>query len=130
MKLQKKWRKIPPLTEVKRVPRRKKKRSRQPSQVPPLDERHYLAIELMSKPFYDRALGRNRWLTRQEIANRVGISRMQLWRWEQRRDFQREKEKRVRAYVRSFVKTRKSYADLALSGDKKALEMIVDLMKG
>lgn len=59
---------------------RKKKRSKQPSQVPPLDARHYLAMDLMTQPYYDDKLGRKRWLTRQEIADMIGISRMQLYR--------------------------------------------------
>ncbi|WP_061575486.1 phBC6A51 family helix-turn-helix protein [Heyndrickxia coagulans] len=105
---------------------RKKKRSKQPSQVPPLDARHFLAMDLMVRPYYDGRLGRNRRLTRQEIADMIGISRMQLYRWEQRKDFQREKDKRLRAYVRSIVpKNRKSYADLAVAGDAKAFADIV-----
>ncbi|MCM3788373.1 hypothetical protein M3221_08155 [Domibacillus indicus] len=66
--------------------KRKKKRSKQPSQVPPLDDRHYLAMELMMKPYYDQKRDHNRWLNRSEIAELVGISRMQLYRLEQRKD--------------------------------------------
>lgn len=105
----------------------RKKRSKQPSQVPPLDERHFLAMDLMVRPYYDDKLGRNRRLTRQEIADMIGISRMQLYRWEQRKDFQREKDKRLRAYVRSVVpKSRKSYADLAVAGDVKAFATVLN----
>ncbi|AIM17282.1 hypothetical protein HW35_14430 [Bacillus sp. X1(2014)] len=112
---------------------RRKKRSKQPSQVPPLDERHYYAIELMVRPVYDKITGGKRWLTRQEIANKVGVSRMQLWRWEQRKDFQREKEKRLKAAWTSKRKTRRSaydkYVDKAIAGDAKSLQKVLELFE-
>lgn len=110
--------------------KRKKNRSKQPSQVPPLDYRHYAAIDLMVGPHYDSKAGRSRWLTRGEIANIVGVSRMQLWRWEQRKDFQREKDKRLRAYLRSIVPKRKSYAELAIGGDAQAFAKLMGIIQG
>lgn len=99
---------------------RRKKRSKQPSQVPPLDNRHYAAMELMIGPHYDEKAGRKRWLTRAEIAEIVGVSRMQLWRWEQRKDFQHEKDKLLRAYLRTFMPRRSTLAEMALKGDANA----------
>jgi transcriptional regulator with XRE-family HTH domain len=97
---------------------KRKKRSTQPSQVPPLDERHYLAIELM----IDFGARRNR----EQIARHCGISRMQLYRWEQRKDFQHEKDKRLRRKLdRMIPKKQRSYASMALSGDVKATETIL-----
>ncbi len=52
---------------------RKKKRGKRPSQVPPLDKRHYIAMELMIKPYFDKKRGRNRRLGRTEIAEIVGV---------------------------------------------------------
>ncbi|MGG3450379.1 phBC6A51 family helix-turn-helix protein [Domibacillus aminovorans] len=110
------------LTEgIKTMAARKKKRSKQPSQVPPLDERHYIAMELMIKPYFDKKRGRNRRLSRTEIAEIVGVSRMQLYRWEQRKDFQREKDKRLRSYLRKTVPNGRTYAEMALAGDVKAI---------
>ncbi|WAA13387.1 helix-turn-helix transcriptional regulator [Fervidibacillus halotolerans] len=77
--------------------RKRRKRTR-----PPLDDRHYTAIYLMTRPFYDKKTGKKRWLTRQEVADMVGVSRMQLWRWEQRKDFQREHDKALKAYLRTL----------------------------
>ncbi|MFC7785675.1 phBC6A51 family helix-turn-helix protein [Rossellomorea sp. GCM10028870] len=97
---------------------RRKKRSNQPSQVPPLDTRHYLAIELL----LDFQAG----LSREEIAKECGVSRMQLFRWEKRKDFQREKDKRFKQKLdRMIPKKNRSYASLALSGDVKAAETIL-----
>ncbi|MGM0828087.1 MAG: phBC6A51 family helix-turn-helix protein [Bacillota bacterium] len=97
---------------------RRKKLSNQPSQVPPLDERHYLAIELI----LDFKSG----LSREEIAGHCGVSRMQLHRWEQRKDFQREKDKRLKQKLDLMIpKKNRSYASLALSGDVKAVETIL-----
>lgn len=109
---------------------RKRKRSKQPSQVPPLDERHYAAIELMIRPFYDSKSGGNRWLTRTEIAEIIGISRMQLYRWEQRKDFQREKSKRFNAYWRRSSPKVQTYASLAIGGDARAFATIMSACMG
>lgn len=110
---------------------RRKKRSRQPSQVPPLDKRHYYAIELMVRPVTDKYSGKKRWLSRQEIADKVGVSRMQLWRWEQRKDFQREKDKRLKALWSPKSKSAyRSYADKAIAGDMKAFMWLTDAIKG
>ncbi|WP_309087575.1 hypothetical protein [Domibacillus sp.] len=93
--------------------KRKKKHSKQPSQVPPLDERHYLAMELIMKPYYDQKRDRNRWLNRSEITELVGVSRMPLCRWEQRKDFQHEKSKRHRAYSRKTTQRGPTHAEMA-----------------
>jgi transcriptional regulator with XRE-family HTH domain len=76
---------------------RNKKRSKQPSQVPPLDDRHYLAIDLL---FYRGSLGYG--MTRDDIAKECGVSRMQLWRWEQREDFSKAYDKEARKYMRGI----------------------------
>lgn len=95
-----------------------KKRSKQPSQVPPLDDRHYLAIELM---LGIEVNGRNVWLTKEQIANECGVSRMQLYRWEQRKDFQRELSKRRKQRFNRMYPGRDSFARMALNGDMSAL---------
>lgn len=105
--------------------KRKKKRSKQPSQVSPLDKRHYIAMELMIKPYYDEKRGRNRRLSHTEIAEIVGVSRMQLYRWEQRKDFQHEKDKRLRSYLRKTVPKGRTHAELALKGDIKSMQFII-----
>ncbi len=51
--------------------KRKKKHSKQPSQVPPVDDRHYITME---RPYYDKKRGRNRWLNRSETAEIIGVS--------------------------------------------------------
>jgi transcriptional regulator with XRE-family HTH domain len=96
---------------------RKKKRSKQPSQVPPLDERHYRAIEMLTGLYEN---GCWHWFTRQEIAEACGVSRMQLWRWEQRKDFQRELEKRRKAKLRAVFPRREELVEMALAGDAEA----------
>lgn len=50
----------------------------------PLDERHYLAIELLTTVPTPNL---------EEIAQACGVSRRQLYTWRQRRDFARELEK-------------------------------------
>ncbi|OLN23703.1 hypothetical protein BTO30_02910 [Domibacillus antri] len=109
--------------------KRKKKGSKQPSQVPPLDKRHYIAMELMIKPYYDEKPGRNRRPSRTEIAELVGISRMQLYRWEQRKDFQYEKGKMLRSYLRKTVPKGRTHAEMALAGDAKALQQLLSAFK-
>lgn len=107
-----------------------KKRSKQPSQVPPLDDRHYAAIELMIRPIYDSKRGRRRWLAREEIAEIIGISRMQLYRWEQRKDFQREKSKRFKADWRRRSPKGTTYASLAIGGDARAFATLMNALQG
>ncbi len=101
-----------------------KKRSKQPSQVPPLDERHYLAIELMIQPYS------NRWLTRQEIADIVGVSRMQLYRWEQRKDFQKALEKRRKQHLKAmFPRKDNTLVKQAINGDITSAIRILEACK-
>jgi AcrR family transcriptional regulator len=95
----------------------KRKRSKQPSQVPPLDDRHYLAIELLAE------LKR---LSREDIAKACGVSRMTLYRWEQRKDFRREYEKLVQAKLRGMFPRKSAIVKLALKGDIDAVTRILD----
>ncbi|WP_199880713.1 phBC6A51 family helix-turn-helix protein [Bacillus massiliglaciei] len=104
---------------------RKKKRSKQPSQVPPLNELHYMSIELKIRPYYDEKYGRKRWLTRQEIADMIGVSRMTLYRWEQRKDYQKEHEKRLRKSLASR-RGKDTYIKRALGGDLAATVRIIN----
>ncbi|CAM4376111.1 phBC6A51 family helix-turn-helix protein [Paenibacillus phoenicis] len=60
------------------MPRKKPKRGRP---VLPLDERHYLAIELLTTVPTPNL---------EEIAQACGVSRRQLYTWRQRKDFTRE----------------------------------------
>jgi len=63
--------------------KRKTLKPARPHRRPPMDERHFLAIELLSgiRDNYE------------EVAQTVGISRMQLYRWRKRPDFRRELRK-------------------------------------
>ncbi|MFD1018684.1 helix-turn-helix domain-containing protein [Thalassobacillus hwangdonensis] len=95
---------------------RKSKRSKQPSQVPPLDERHHLAIRMIFHGY-----------TRQEIADTLEVSRMQVWRWEQRKDFDKEYDKYVKAYVRKHYGKKDSYlCNAAIAGDVQSLKFIME----
>lgn len=77
--------------------KRRKKRAR-----PPLDDRHRLAIELLTsvpRP------------TREEIGRRCGVCRRTLHRWERRKDFQKELRKvqnRKSAEYRRRLRQRKA----------------------
>lgn len=62
--------------------RRKKPKRGRP--ISPLDERHYLAIELLTTVPT---------LNLDEIAQACGVDRRTLYRWRRRRDFARELEK-------------------------------------
>jgi transposase-like protein len=63
------------------VPRKKTKRGRP---ISPLDERHYLAIELLTTVPTPNL---------EEIARACGVDRRTLYRWRQRKDFTRELDK-------------------------------------
>ncbi|MFD2923875.1 phBC6A51 family helix-turn-helix protein [Halobacillus naozhouensis] len=90
---------------------RKKKRSKQPSQVPSLSDEHYLAMYLSTRPIAGH------WLNREEIAEQVGVCRMTLYRWEQRKDYQREKDKVMRKYLREKFPKGETLATMAIAGD-------------
>ncbi|WP_088105252.1 helix-turn-helix domain-containing protein [Halalkalibacter urbisdiaboli] len=87
---------------------------------PPLDDRHYLAIELLL------TIGRrNKGLNRAAIAKQCGVSRMQLYRWEQRKDFQKALKKRTKQKHRKMFPKRTTLAEMALQGDEKsALQLL------
>ncbi|WP_345242471.1 phBC6A51 family helix-turn-helix protein [Pontibacillus salipaludis] len=106
---------------------RKKKRSKQPSQVPPLDERHYLAIILTVEGWKQN--GKRVFFNKTEIAELVGVSRMQLYRWEQRKDYQHKKNKALNRYLRELRKEIKgqSLTQLALGGDTRAMIRLVEI---
>lgn len=63
------------------MPRKKTKRGRP---ISPLDERHYLAIELLTTVPTPNL---------EEIARACGVDRRTLYRWRQRKDFTRELDK-------------------------------------
>ncbi|OIB03505.1 hypothetical protein AK95_07800 [Paenibacillus sp. LC231] len=79
--------------------KKKKRRSRRL----PLNERHYAAIELLSD-----VPSRNH----EDIAHILGISRMTLYRWRQREDFDKELRKAIMRKVRARYPRRKMRWDL------------------
>lgn len=90
----------------------------QPSQVPPLDDRHYLAIKLLVNQ-------RRLKLTREQIAKRCGVSRMQLYRWEKRQDFQQEFSKACLAACKRPISREHTHVGLALKGDMRAVREVL-----
>lgn len=66
--------------------RKRKKRAR-----PPLDKRHHRAIELMAR--------RSTHTSMDDIAAEVGVSRRQLYRWMERRDFRSALRKAIAEYI-------------------------------
>jgi DNA-directed RNA polymerase specialized sigma subunit len=94
-----------------------KKKRKQPSQVPPLDERHYLAIELLVD---------GKRLTRGMIAKKCGVSRMQLYRWELRKDFQQAYDKRMKAMINRKYPRKDDLAQMAINGDVNAAIRILN----
>jgi predicted DNA-binding transcriptional regulator AlpA len=100
------------------------KRKRDPYRKKPLDDRQLLAITLISS---------GKRLKREEIAELCGVSRMQLWRWEQRKDFRKALEKAYKERLRRWRSKRvsgKTYVDLALEGDVEALQTVVSIAYG
>lgn len=65
------------------------KKRRRPSRRPPLDARHHRAIEMLAGLRVDYA----------DVAKALGISRMTLWRWRQRKDFEKESRKAIARFV-------------------------------
>lgn len=103
---------------------KRKKRSNQPSQVPPLDDRHYLAMELIIGVWVN---GRRQKLNRTQIARECGVSRMQLYRWEQRKDFQKELDKRRKRRLKEmFPRRNNTLVKQALNGDITAAIRILE----
>lgn len=71
---------------------KRKRKGNYPKRRPPLGERHYKAIDMLSN---SRKYGNHA-----KIARRLGISRMTLYRWRQRPDFQAELEREIKRKVR------------------------------
>ncbi len=98
---------------------RKKPKVGRPPGKEPLTDKQYRAIDMLSE-------GKGR-LTREQIAKKLGISRMMLWKWMQRKDFMKALEKEIRRKVNERMKGYKgvSLSAAALSGDMKAVEKIM-----
>lgn len=64
----------------------------------PLDERHRYAIMML-------VWGMR---TKEALAEELGISRMALWKWEQRDDFREAYEKEYREMVRALRRAKKA----------------------
>lgn len=103
---------------------KKKKRSKQPSQVPPLDDRHFKAIEL-----FTQVIEGKRKFNRTQIAQKCNISRMQLYRWELREDFRKELDKRTKQKLNRIHPPRRKYetVDLAIAGDVKSAKLMLSI---
>lgn len=74
---------------------RRKRRGNYPKRRLPLDERHYRAIEMLTR------VPR---MTHDEIAQELGICRMTLARWRKRPDFNREYQRLMRAITDEMYK--------------------------
>ena len=101
--------------------RNKKPKVGRPKGKEPLSEKHYRAIDMLSE-------GRGR-LTRAQIAKKLKISRMALWKWMQRKDFQKALDKEIRRKVNEIMGKnnyrRGTLAASAISGDMRSLERVL-----
>ncbi|MHB0884176.1 phBC6A51 family helix-turn-helix protein [Paenibacillus sp. SEL1] len=88
--------------------KRRKRRVR-----PPLDDRHRVAIELLAlKGTHD---------TLDDIASVCGVDRQTLYRWRQRKDFNKEYERAIRLFVSAIRRRHKTTIDWSvLSADELA----------
>lgn len=102
------------------MPRRKRPRVGRPKGKEPLSEKHLLAIEIMT-------FGKR--YTQSEIAKMLGVSRMTLYKWRQRKDFDRLLEKTIRSnHERRMRRIRDdSLTQMALAGDVVSIEKILRL---
>lgn len=93
---------------------RKKRRGNYPKRRPPLDERHYRAIEMLTR------VPR---MNYEEIASELGVNRRTLYRWRNRRDF--AKAYRELADAKFKAKFRRMRTDIlayALRGETGIVE--------
>lgn len=67
---------------------RRKRKGNYPKRRLPLEERHYLAIDMLTEHRKHR-------MTHEEISKVLGITRMTLYRWEQRPDFKAELQRAI-----------------------------------
>ncbi|WP_404470625.1 phBC6A51 family helix-turn-helix protein [Sutcliffiella horikoshii] len=84
----------------------KNQKRKRNSQVPELDDRHYTAIYLLTRNIKERW---PKWL----IAKHLNVHPSTLYRWQQRKDFQRIMEEEVRKLFKASLElspiTRKHY---------------------
>ncbi|MFM9327957.1 phBC6A51 family helix-turn-helix protein [Paenibacillus mesotrionivorans] len=93
---------------------RKKRRGNYPKRRLPLDERHYRAIDLLTT--HPRK-------NHEEIAQELGITRMTLFRWRNRPDFDREYRRILSEKVRILTRGRSvDVLAYAMKGDAEIVE--------
>lgn len=108
------------------MPGRKKSKVGRPKGREPLTGKHYEAIELLAEG--RRAYGG----THDKLAKKLGISRMMLYKWRIREDFDRELGKALKSRVSEIRRTRPirngvSITDLIAKGDEKVIRNILEL---
>ncbi|RAV03036.1 phBC6A51 family helix-turn-helix protein [Paenibacillus sp. YN15] len=79
--------------------RKRKRKGNYPKRRPPLDERHYRAIEMLTR------VPR---MNYEEIAAELGVDRRTLYRWRERPDFQRAYKELSRAVAKAKFKHMKA----------------------
>jgi transcriptional regulator with XRE-family HTH domain len=86
-----------------------------------LTDNKLLAIELISSP---------KRITREQVAELCGISRMQLWRWEQRKDFRKAVDRAIKEKIQREMSGKTTYVYAALAGDVNALQVVLSIAFG
>jgi hypothetical protein len=86
------------------------------------DERKVKAIILLVE--------KDGYMTREQIANLVGVSRMTLWRWEQydyiyQYELKRQYERRHAQFSQQMQKRLRKYTAAAIARDMRLMELIV-----
>lgn len=103
---------------------RSKRRGNYPKRRPPLGDKHLQAIQMLT----DRKTYGNH----EDIARRLGISRMTLYRWRQRADFQKALDKAIQMRIRKRFGNRRRDASYLLAaaavGDAKTVERTLRLI--